>query len=112
MARSSRFKVCLEIVIRNSSQSHWIRSIKRQRTTPWMAGDGTLIDGGLQGLSVLIGEPRRGSWRPAGPEALRSPRVEAQHPIAHDLQRHTANLGRFGAGSPIIDRRQSQKTPG
>jgi hypothetical protein len=71
--------------------------------------NGTLIDDGLQGLSVLIGEPRRGSWRPARQKALRSPRVEAQHPIAHDLQRHAADLSRFGAQGPIIDRRQSQK---
>ena len=74
--------------------------------------NGTPIDDGLQSLSVLIGEPRRSPWCPAGPEALRSPRVEAQHPIAHDLQRHTANLSRFGPGGPIVDRRQSQKAPG
>jgi hypothetical protein len=40
MARSSRDSVCLEIVMRNSSQIHWIRSINRQRTTPWIAGIG------------------------------------------------------------------------
>ena len=44
--------------------------------------------------------------------ALRSFGVEAQHPIAHDLQRYAADLSRFGAEEPIIDRRQSQKTPG
>jgi hypothetical protein len=74
--------------------------------------DGTLIDDGLQSLSVLFGEPRRSPWCPAGQEALRSPGVEAQHPIAHDLQRHTADLSRLGAGRAIIDRRQSQKAPG
>jgi hypothetical protein len=74
--------------------------------------NGTLIDDGLQSLSLLIVEPRRGPWRSAGQEALRSPSVEAQHPIPHDLQRHAANLSRFGAGGPIIDRRQSQKAPG
>ena len=40
MARNSRDSVCLEIVMRNSSQSHAIRSTNRQRTTPWMAGMG------------------------------------------------------------------------
>ena len=35
--------------------------------------NGSLLDDGLQGLSVLIGEPRRGSWRPARQKALRSP---------------------------------------
>jgi len=34
MARNSRLKVCLAIVIRNSSQIQAMRSIKRQRTTP------------------------------------------------------------------------------
>ncbi|MET0532184.1 MAG: hypothetical protein ABW003_28330 [Microvirga sp.] len=28
----------LVIAMRNSSQSRWIRSAKRQRTPPWMAG--------------------------------------------------------------------------
>jgi hypothetical protein len=40
MARSSRDRVCLAIVMRNSSQIHWMRSINRQRTTPWIAGIG------------------------------------------------------------------------
>jgi hypothetical protein len=71
-----------------------------------------LLDDGLQGLPVLLVEPRRGARRSAGEEALRSPGVEAQHPIAHDLQRHTADLSRLGARGPIVDRRQRQKTPG
>jgi hypothetical protein len=74
--------------------------------------DRTRIDPGHQGRAMRIGEPRRGPWCPAGPEALRSPSVEAQHPIAHDLQRHAADLSRLGPGGPIIDRRQSQKAPG
>jgi hypothetical protein len=74
--------------------------------------NGTLVNEGLQGLSVLIVEPRRGPWRPASQEPLRSLGVEAQHPIPHDLQRHAANLSRLGARGPIIDRRQSQKAPG
>src|SRR5215218_9988080 len=73
---------------------------------------GPLLDDDLQGLSVLIVEPRRSPWRSAGQKALGSMRVEAQHPIAHDLQRHAADLSRFGAGGPIIDRRQSQKAAG
>jgi hypothetical protein len=71
--------------------------------------DGTLVNDGLQGLSVLIVEPRRGPWRSAGQEPLGSVGVKAQHPIPHDLQRHAADLSRFGAGDPIIDRRQSHK---
>jgi hypothetical protein len=74
--------------------------------------NGPLLDDDLQGLSVLIVEPRRSPWRSAGQKALGSMRVEAQHPIAHDLQRHAADLSRFGAGGPIRDRRQSQKAAG
>ena len=73
---------------------------------------GTLVNDGLQSLSVLIVEPRRSPWRSAGQKALRSLGVEAQHPIAHDLQRHTANLSRFGPGGPVRDRGQSQKAAG
>ena len=40
MARSSRLKVCLAMVMRNSSKIHCARSISRQRTTPWTAGIG------------------------------------------------------------------------
>jgi hypothetical protein len=71
-----------------------------------------LLDDGLQGLSVLLREPWQGARRSAGEEAFRSPGVEAQHPIAHDLQGHAANLSRLGARGPIIDRRQRQKAPG
>jgi hypothetical protein len=74
--------------------------------------NGPLLDDGLQSLSVLAVEPRRSTRRAAGPEPLGSLGVEAQHPIAHDLQRHAANLSRLGAGRAIIDRRQSQKAPG
>ena len=74
--------------------------------------DRARIDPGHQGRAMRIGEPRRGPWCPAGPEALKTPSVEAQHPIPHDLQRHAADLSRFGPGGPIIDRRQSQKAPG
>jgi hypothetical protein len=74
--------------------------------------NGPLLDDGLQGLPVLLREPRRGARRSAGEEALRSFGVEAQHPIAHDLQRHTADLSRLRARGPLVDRGQSQKAPG
>jgi hypothetical protein len=35
--------------------------------------------------------------------------VEAQHPVADDLKRHTTNLCRLAARSAIIDCRQSEK---
>ena len=74
--------------------------------------DGALIDDGLQGLSLLVVEPSRRARRSAGQEALGSSGVEAQHPVAHDLQRHAADLGRLGAGGSLRDRGQSQQTPG
>jgi hypothetical protein len=74
--------------------------------------DRTLLDEGLQSLSMLAMEPRRGTGRSAGQEALGSSGVEAQHPVPHDLERHAADLGRLGAGGSIVDRRQSQQTPG
>src|SRR3954447_2421762 len=106
MARISRLSVCLEMERRNSSQSHWIRSIKRQRTTPWMAGIGPASTRATK--AARCASVSRGG----APGALRSPSVEAQHPIAHDLQRHAADLSRLGPGGPIIDRRQSQKAAG
>src|SRR4051794_1868067 len=58
--------------------------------------------GGLR--RVVAGtELSTGSWA----RAVRH--GKAQHPIAHDLQRHAADLSRFGPGGLIIDRRQSQK---
>src|SRR5262249_10645567 len=42
MARSSPRRVCLAIVMRNSSKIHCARSISRQRTTPCTAGIGPL----------------------------------------------------------------------
>jgi hypothetical protein len=74
--------------------------------------DRTLLDDGLQSLSMLAMEPRRGTGRSAGQEALGSSGVEAQHPVPHNLERHAANLGRLGAGGSIVDRGQSQQTPG
>ena len=111
MARNSRLKVCLEIEIRNSSQSHWMRSIRRQRTTPWMAGIGPLLDNGLQGRAMRIGELRGLPGRLAVDQALRPMGIELHYPVAHDLHRDPANPGRRGAGGSIIDRGQGQKAP-
>src|SRR3954465_14365336 len=76
MARSSRLSVCLEMERRNSSQSHWIRSIKRQRTTPWMAGIGpasTRATKAARCASVSRGGApgARPVRRPSGPLALK-----------------------------------------
>src|SRR3954453_23798359 len=112
MGPSPRLRDFLEEERRNSSQSHWIRSIKRQRTTPWMAGIGPASTRATKAARCASVSRGGAPGCPAGPEALRSPSVEAQHPIAHDLQRHAADLSRLGPGGPIIDRRESQKAAG
>ena len=38
-------------------------------------------------------------------------RVELDHPIANDLKRHAADLGRLRPGGPVINRRERQKPP-
>ena len=37
-------------------------------------------------------------------------RVELDHPVAHDLQRHPADPSRLGPGRTFVDRCQSQQT--
>jgi hypothetical protein len=37
--------------------------------------------------------------------------IELQNPVAHDLQRHAAELRRLGARRPLIDRSQGEKPP-
>jgi len=109
MARNSRLSVCLATVTRNSSNSHWQRSMIRQRTTPWIAGIGPLS---MMAASAARCAPlSRGAWpgalrsmRPSGP-----PEFELQHPVANDLQRHAADLGRLRPRGAVIDRRQRQK---
>src|SRR3954454_586108 len=110
MARNSRDSVCLEIVMRNSSQSHAIRSTNRQRTTPWIA-NGPLLDDGLQGRAMRIGELGGLPGRLAVDQALGPMGVELYHPVPHDLHRDPANPGRRGAGCSIVDRGQGQETP-
>src|ERR1700730_16028676 len=37
--------------------------------------------------------------------------IELQNPVAHDLQRHAADLRRLGGCRPLIDRSQGEKPP-
>jgi hypothetical protein len=102
MARSSRLRVCLATVTRNSSQTHWHRSTSRQRTTPWMAGVGPLS---ITAASAARWAPfNRGGWpgalrstRPSGPSALNRSPLDAVRPTPHDLQRHPADPGVEGS---------------
>src|SRR3954464_3691405 len=122
MARNSRLSVCLAIVMRNSSQSHWMRSTKRQRTTPWIAGIGpsstratraarcasVSLDGWPGGLRVT---------RASGPRAFnfippsRPMGFELHPPAAHDRAGAPADPGRLRAACPLIDRGQRQQAP-
>src|SRR5215470_7694487 len=96
------------MLIWNSSQTHWQRSMMRQRTTPWMAGIGPLsIIATSHAVPVI--QSRRVPWRLAIDQALRATRVELEHPVTHDLQCHAADRGRLCPGRPIIDRRQCEK---
>src|SRR5687768_4091625 len=58
-----------------------------------------------------IREPGGLTRRLAVDEPVRSVRVELEHPVAHDLQRHAADPRRLGARGALIDRRQRQKPP-
>jgi hypothetical protein len=44
-------------------------------------------------------------------QTRRATRVEFDHPIANDLKRHPADLGRVGPAGAFIDRRKRQKPP-
>jgi hypothetical protein len=67
------------------------------------------LDDGGKRRPVRVLEPGRLSRRLAVDEARRPERVELHHPVANDLQRHPADLGRLGPCGALIDRRQSQK---
>jgi hypothetical protein len=53
-----------------------------------------------QRRSMRVVQPRRLSQRIAVDQTVRSARVELQHLVADDLQRHTADLLRLGAPRP------------
>src|SRR4051812_33363820 len=114
MARNSRLKVCLEMVIRNSSQTHAIRSTNRQRTTPWIAGIGPcsmMACRAARCVSVSFEGWPGGLRRLAVDQALGPMGVELHHPVPDDLHRAPADPGRRGAGCSIVDRGQGQKAP-
>src|SRR5690348_10452698 len=73
--------------------------------------DGPLLDDGLQGRAMRIGELGRLAGRLAVDQALGSVGVELHHPVAHDLQRDPADPGRLRAACPLIDGGQRQQAP-
>src|SRR4051794_9765062 len=73
--------------------------------------NGPLLDDGLQGRTMRVGEFRGLAGRLAVDQALGPMGVELHPPVAHDLNRDPADPGRRGAGRPLIDRGQRQKAP-
>ena len=56
-------------------------------------------------------QPRRLARCLAVDQAWRARRVEPQHPVAHDLQRHAAEPRRHAPRSAFVDRGQRQQAP-
>jgi hypothetical protein len=56
-------------------------------------------------------QARRLAGRLAVDQAVRAVRIELQHPVADDLQRHPADLRRLRARRSLVDCRQSQQPP-
>ena len=116
MVRSSRLKVCLAMVMRNSSQIHCARLV------PAKAGidqppandavhrrDRAVLDDRHQGLTLRIIQLRWLAWSLAVDEPIRPPGIEPQRPVANGLQANAANPGGITASAAIVNLRQRQK---
>ena len=73
--------------------------------------DGTLLDDLYKRLPLSIGKDRALPGSLAIKQAVRAAGVEPDHPIAHGLQRHTADFGRLAPTAPILNLRQRQQSP-
>jgi hypothetical protein len=60
---------------------------------------------------MRIVQPRRLSGRLSVDQAVRPVSVELENPIANDLKRYAADLGRLAARGAFVYRRQRQQTP-
>jgi len=63
--------------------------------------DRTALDDRGQRSPMHIVQPRRLSGRLSIDQAVRPVSVELENPIANDLERHAADLGRLAAGGPL-----------
>ena len=61
--------------------------------------------------AMRVVQPRRLARRLAVDQPIRAVRVELDHPIPHDLQRHAADPGGLAAACAMVDRRQRQQSP-
>src|SRR4051812_4453086 len=73
--------------------------------------NGPLLDDGLQGRAMRIGELGGLAGRLAVDQARGPMGVELHHPVPHDLHRDPADPGRLRAACPLIDRGQRQQAP-
>jgi hypothetical protein len=64
-----------------------------------------------QRRAMLAVQPRPLPWGLAVDQSVGPLRVELEHPVANDLKRHAADLGRLAARGPVVDRRKRQQSP-
>jgi len=65
-----------------------------------------------QGTALIRGQDRRPARGPAVQQPIQSKSVERQHPVAHGLQADAAERRGRAARASLVNRRQSQQTPG
>jgi len=69
------------------------------------------LDHRRQGRAMRVVEATRLAGRLAVDQAGGAVRVQLDHPVPHDLQRHAAGPGRLGARRAVPDRGQREKPP-
>jgi hypothetical protein len=74
--------------------------------------DGAVLDHLNEVPAMRLAQDRGLTRGLAVQKPIRTVGIEAQHPVTHRLQAHAADLSRLGAGAPVIDRRQRQKSSG
>ena len=74
--------------------------------------DGPALDGLHQRAALLVIEDRRLAWSLAVEQPIGTAGIEPDHPIAHDLKGHAADLRRLGSAASIVDLRHGQQPPG
>lgn len=71
--------------------------------------DRTLLDDLDKRPALRIGQDRALAGSLAVEQSVRAAGIEPDHPIAHDLQRHTADLGSLASAAPVVNLRQRQQ---
>ena len=71
-----------------------------------------VLDHARQRGAMFVLQKRRLPRRLAIDKAIRAIGVETKNPVANDLKRHAADLRRFAACRPIIDRREGEEPSG